>query len=403
MTPVERGPSLWLDYDYCPRPPLHGTHHCDVVVIGGGICGISAALHAARMGFSVMVVESRVVAWGATGRNAGFILAGVAERHSRVAAMYGRERANTLWATTLENHQLMAEEISRSAIPCEYRLRGSIQLSNSGDEDAELRESAELLAQDGFAGHFLEPHEVPEVYRGAGFGGALVIPTDGELDPARFVRGAAEVAEAEGVKIFENTPVMAMDTATQGEVVVETSEGRIHAMVALLCTNAHAAELVPWFEHRVMPTRGQMLATAPAPLLFDCPVYANHGFDYWRQTVAGRIVIGGWRYLDTEGEVGTRDHVHGEIQGAMERFLARFPGLQGVEITHRWSGIMGFSSDGLCQVGAVPGQPGLLAAVGFTGHGFGFAWAAGKSLAQLLAEGRSALSDLLPPRRLSGE
>jgi glycine/D-amino acid oxidase-like deaminating enzyme len=83
----------------------------------------------------------------------------------------------------------------------------------------------------------------------------------------------------------------------------------------------------------------------------------------------------------------------------MTAFLHRFPPLRDVEVTHRWSGTMGFSRDGLPIVGAVPGMPGALAAAGFTGHGFGFAWLAGRALAEMLVEGRSGFADLFTSRR----
>lgn len=394
-----RGPSFWLDYDYQPRPALADDVEVDVIIIGGGLCGVSAALHTRRQGFSVALVEAKSIAFGATGRNAGFILAGVAERHSRVAALHGRQKAAELWALTLENHRRMAEEIRRQNIPCFYQDRGSIQLSSSGSEDAELQASAQLLNEDGFGAQYLAAHETPEVYQKADFGGALLIPDDGALDPARFVRGLAKIAEAEGVRIFEGSPVVEMDTHQEGDVWVRCPGGKIQGAVAFLCTNADARALHGAFQDRVDPNRGQMLATAPVAPLFDRPVYANHGFEYWRQTESGQIVIGGWRYLDVEGEEGNDDRIHPEIQGAMETFLARFPQLKGIEITHRWSGVMGFSKDGLPLVGAVPNQKGMLAAVGFTGHGFGFAYLAGHMLSQLVTEGKSQWDHLLSPRR----
>ena len=146
--------------------------------------------------------------------------------------------------------------------------------------------------------------------------------------------------------------------------------------------------------------RGQMLATAPAPPTFDRPVYADHGFDYWRQLPDGRVVLGGWRNLDPASEVGTADVLHGGIQQRMEEFLHRFAPLRGVPVTHRWSGTMGFSKDGLPLVGPVPGAAGALAGVGFTGHGFGFAMLAGQALAATVDDGRHPFCDDLTPYRL---
>jgi glycine/D-amino acid oxidase-like deaminating enzyme len=169
--------------------------------------------------------------------------------------------------------------------------------------------------------------------------------------------------------------------------------------VALVCVNARVGQLLPWFADKVDPVRGQMLATAPAPRIFDLPIYADHGFDYWRQDALGRVVLGGWRNLDPGSEVGFDDVLHPGIQARMEAFIRRFPPLREVPITHRWSGIMGFSRDGLPMVGPAPGAPGALVAAGFTGHGFGFAWLAGEALATLVTEGQHPVSDTFSPRR----
>ena len=83
----------------------------------------------------------------------------------------------------------------------------------------------------------------------------------------------------------------------------------------------------------------------------------------------------------------------------MREFLTRFKGLEDLTITHQWSGIMGFSQDGLPLIGALPGSQNILIGAGFTGHGFGFAWLAGHSLTQLLTEGQDPFASLCPPSR----
>ena len=102
------------------------------------------------------------------------------------------------------------------------------------------------------------------------------------------------------------------------------------------------------------PVRGQMLCTTPQSPIFERPIYADHGFDYWRQKPDGRIVLGGWRNLDPDSEVGYDETLHGDIQDSMTRFLRQFNGLASVQIETRWSGIMGFqrwSATGWCHTG----------------------------------------------------
>ena len=148
---------------------------------------------------------------------------------------------------------------------------------------------------------------------------------------------------------------------------------------------------------KVDAVRGQMLATAPDKPLFPQPIYANHGYDYWRQDHQGRIVLGGWRNLDPENEVGHDETVSPSIQDNMEAVLRTGGGE--APVSHRWAGIMGFSRDGLPIVGPVPGQPAAVVGAGFTGHGFGFAFSAGVGLADLITEGTNPVVSMFTPHR----
>lgn len=399
MSGLAATPPYWLDGARPLAGELEGHHEAEIVVVGAGVCGASAAWALAEAGVRTAWVEARGVSQGASGRNAGFVLQGTAERYSRAVAVMGRERARAVHQASRDNHRAMAEVREALGIDCGYQRRGSLQLAGSEGEEAELLESAALLREDGFSAEVREGAALDAVYREAGFRVGVHIADDGELDPARFVRGVATQAVERGVALFERSPVTAIEAPAPGEAVVRTAQGEVRAQLVLVCTNAYVGEIVPWFADKVDPVRGQMLATAAAPPLFGCPVYADHGFDYWRQDEAGRVVLGGWRNLDVEGEKGTAEVLHAGIQARMEAFLQRFPGMRGVPVTHRWAGTMGFSRDGLPIVGAVPGMPGALAAVGFTGHGFGFAWLCGRALVELVTEGTSPVADTFSVRR----
>lgn len=392
-------PPYWLDGLGPTTAPLRGRVDADIVLIGGGLCGSAAALALSEAGVRAVWLEARALSSGASGRNAGFILQGTAERYARAIGVMGRERARAVHGVSRDNHRAMADTLTRLGIPCGYMNRGSLQLAGTEAEEAELLESAALLNEDGFSAHVLEGDALAACYREAGFRIGVHLPDDGELNPALFVRGVGAAAVAGGVALHEESPVTRLEAPAAGEVRAFTEHGEVHASLALVATNAAAGQLLPFFADKVDPVRGQMLATAPAPRLFDCPVYADHGFDYWRQDEHGRVVLGGWRNLDPEGEVGTDERLHPGIQQRMTEFLHRFPAMRDVPVTHRWSGTMGFSRDGLPICGPVPGMPGALAAAGFTGHGFGFAFLAGQALVQAALEGQSPYCEMFTPRR----
>ena len=391
------GTPYWLEQAPILSEPLAGERSVDVVVIGAGITGTAAARLLVKSGITVGLVEARKVAYSATGRNAGFILQGTAERYNRAVELMGRERAMAIHQYSLENHDAIKRCIKEDGIECGYKRRGSLQLAGTKEEEAELIESLELLNEDGFKAELRR--DLPEHYREAGFNFGVFLPQDGELHPAQYVRGCVRKLQEQGLLLFEETSVQQLIDTPDGVTLI-CSNGSIKAQLAIVCTNAYLPQLLPVFKGKIDPVRGQMLATAPAPRLFEVPIYADHGYDYWRQDDQGRIVLGGWRNLDPEGEVGYEELLHEDIQNNMRQFLNRFKALQGIELTHSWSGIMGFSYDGLPLLGMVPNTSSTLVAAGFTGHGFGFGQLAGEAVAEVALEGSHPFASLLSCRRI---
>jgi len=387
---------FWLDVPHQQYPTLSKDIHVDAVVIGGGICGISTAYALEAQGLQVAVLEARTIASGATGRNAGFILQGTAERYNRAIEIMGHEKAKTVHSWSVRNHEMMADVIQKHNISCDYQQLGSLQLAGSEKEEEELIASALALQEDGFDAVIRSEKEMPSEYIQAGFRMGVYLPKDGELQPAKFVRGVAKTLQK--TQIFEHSSALSIEDDNNG-VLVHTKDGTIRAEIAFACTNAYTKNLFPQLQNWIDPVRGQMLTTAPLPRLFPYPIYADHGYDYWRQDREGRIILGGWRNLDPNAEVGFEETLHEGIQDNMTRFLKMFPGLEALDVTHRWSGIMGFSKDGLPILGSIPSYQATLIAAGFTGHGFGFAWLAGAAIAELALEGEHPFCSLLSSRR----
>src|SRR5207244_340053 len=136
--------SIWLD-EVAPddHPPLDRDTSADVAIVGAGIAGIATAYHLARAGVKPIVLEARTVAEAASGRNAGFLLAGVAENFAAAAKRYGEERALRVWRFTRHNQQLVREVVAREQIDCDLAWNGSAQLAGDDSEWAEARASAE--------------------------------------------------------------------------------------------------------------------------------------------------------------------------------------------------------------------------------------------------------------------
>jgi glycine/D-amino acid oxidase-like deaminating enzyme len=346
------------------------------VVVGGGIAGVATAYHLRRGGAKVVLLEARTIAEAASGRNAGFLLAGVAENFIAASRRYGEANTLRIWRFTRRNQALVRDLVQRHAIACDLAWKGSDQIAGDDEEWREIQASAERLRGEGVAVR-LSPEACVATY-----------VDDGELHPARYVRGLARAFAAAGGAIYERSPA----TAVSGREA-RTTDATARAGAVVVCTNAYAAHLVPL---RIRPVRGQMLATAPLPhRVFERPAYAHRGFRYWRQRDDGRILVGGWRDTAIDEEIGEDERATEVIQGQLDRFVhERAPD---AAITHRWAGTMGFSHDGLPYVGAT--ADGIFVNAGFTGHGMAFATATGALVADLIGGHRPDDTDLFAPER----
>lgn len=334
----------------------------DVLIVGGGIAGTSLLWHLARRRIDAVLVEQHHLAWGASGRNAGFLLAGVASSYTEAVKTYGRELARQTWEITNENHDRMIE--AARGMDVGHRRLGSAVMPASDEERALLVESEQLLRDDGFEARW--------------DGSRLLNPRDGEVDPSRMV--AALAVQAKSGAIREGVRVTSLAPRRHG-VLVSSGDAECDACVVVLATNAYAPQLVPSL--KIQPTRAQMVATAPeANAVADVPVYSNFGYRYWRQLATGEVLLGGWRDTSLETEKTLEDEPTAEIQAHLDEALA---GMHvRARVTHRWAGTMGFTETGLPLAGAVDAMPNVYVCAGFTGHGMGFAFITAKRVAEAI-------------------
>ncbi len=326
----------------------------DVIVIGGGITGVSLMHHLAARGVRAVLVERDHLAAGASGRNAGFLLAGVADSYAEAVRIFGRERAREIWAVTNENHDRQIEAAGSADVG--HRRLGSLTLAASDEEARDLEESCELLHEDGFEASW--------------DGRGLLNPRDGEVYPTRLVEALASGNIVEGINV----------TAIDG-TTVHADAASCDAGAVILATNGYTSALVPSIE--IQPTRAQMCATAPVrERVCEQPTYSHFGYRYWRQVASGEVLVGGWRDTSMETEKTDVAEPTPEIQAHIERKAHELA--PGVAITHNWAGIMGFTTTGLPLVGTVEGMKDVYVCAGFNGHGMGFAFMSAKQLVESL-------------------
>jgi glycine/D-amino acid oxidase-like deaminating enzyme len=332
----------------------------DVMVIGGGIAGVSLLRHLESRRIDAVLVERSHLASGASGRNAGFLLAGVAANYAQAVRTYGRDKAREVWELTNENHDRMIEAARGQEIG--YRRLGSVTVPLEDEERQQLVESAELLQEDGFQAR----------WDGAG----LVNPRDGEVDPSALVAALARQARPGAIR--EGVNVVGLESRRSG-VLITAGESQCEAGVVVLATNAYTPQLVP--SVKIVANRAQMMATAPqSKRIAEMPTYSHFGYHYWRQLASGEVLIGGWRDTSMNTELTYDAEATTEIQDRLDGAAAEL-GATG-QVTHRWAGIMGFTESGLPMAGPVDGMPNVYICAGFTGHGMGFAFMTAKEVVE---------------------
>lgn len=365
-----------MTVSYWRRTERLGVLACDVLVVGAGICGVSAALHLQRRGLSVIVVERERLGSGASTRNAGFLMRGCADCYSAAAREFGRERAAFLWRLTEEN----LAGLRREGVGALAGTRDvpSVLAALREDECEALRTSERMMREDGFAVAWQDARSNTgdSLWRNAKVLGALVNPGDASCNSREVIE---HLRSRLNCPVHEGQEVFACE-ADGAHVVVRTTDARIRARHVLVCTNAYAPLLLPGLAEHVTPRRGQMLALrANAARRLDASYYINFGSEYLRQHADGTIVVGGCRTYHAEREVGYEDKVTPWVQADLERFARGVLGEFGAEeVVARWAGTMGFSRTHLPLIGPTWGENSAEGRVwlcgGFTGHGMSMAY-----------------------------
>ncbi|MGH9921653.1 MAG: NAD(P)/FAD-dependent oxidoreductase, partial [Nitrososphaerales archaeon] len=332
----------WLVGKQRSFPVLKHDTHADVAVIGAGITGASVCYWLSNK-CNVVLLEKEAVASQASGRNAGFILTGTSDYYSRAIERYGHKKARAIWRVTQLNHDLLENHVFNDD-ECDHARSGSYLVATSDKEMQDLHQSVNLLKKDGFNYKFLSEGEINAVLSSNNPSGAAYNAMDGEVNPVKLVEALVRRAKDSGTRVFEKTTVKRI-TPQKGGFRIMTDHATVNSDFVVLATNAYTPMLHTYFKDKIMPVRGQMLATNPIDKRFKGVFYANYGHEYWRQTHDGRMLVGGFRELDLTREKGYRLGTTKKIQKSLEKLLAQMSLKFRVE--YRWSGIMGFTRDHL--------------------------------------------------------
>jgi gamma-glutamylputrescine oxidase len=373
-------PPYWLVEDESPiaSTPLDGP--AEVEIVGGGITGVACAHALAEGGVHVRLHDGRRIAGGASGRNGGFALRGMAAPYDVMVGSVGRDTARALWEWT-ERELVALTALAGDA----FRQVGSLRIAVDDEERDELRAEHDAMVADGIAVEWIDEPPGPTEGR---FTAGLRHPPDGALQPARLVRRLAGLAAAAGAEIVEHHRIESLD--------------ELEAPTVIVCTDGYPSGLLGAIEGLIVPTRGQVIATEPLEDLgFAVPHYGRHGFDYWHQDEHGRLVAGGFRDISMDSEFTDQELLTDTVQSALAAFVNELAGRE-VRVDYRWAGIFGLVLDFLPAVGPVPGSDRVWVAGGYSGHGNVLGFSCGRLVAKAVRGEHDPLLATFAPTRLLG-
>lgn len=395
--------SFWMDsagmWNDPVRPPLRGAQKADVVIVGGGFCGMATAHHlAGRMpGKRIVLLEGARCGYGASGRNGGFADPGMPGL-GWVYETLGPEGARAYWdATALGLAQIHA---FASEYDCDLEANGSLELATDPAHLDDLAEQQRRYRSMGLETELLDRAAVQRAIASDRFVGGLRIPSHAVLNPAKLALGMRSAIEAAGVVISERSKVLAIEPGRP--VRIRTEYADIETAKAVVALNGYAPQ-IGLFAERILPLTNYVCATEPlsSAQLASIGWNGREGladtrtqFMYLRLTKDGRIVFGGESSPYFYGSSPATGAYRPSIERLQKSLLATFPQLEGIGFTHAWGGTMGFTRDFVPSIGRLGDSDDVFYGVGFCGEGVVMTQLAGMILARLVAGEEDSLTRL---------
>jgi glycine/D-amino acid oxidase-like deaminating enzyme len=388
----------WWD-ETCAMPDrstLAGEHRCDVVIIGGGFTGVSAALHLAGAGVAATVLENRYVGWGASGRNGGFCcLGGGMLDNAALDKQVGRAGRDAWRQAERAAVNLVDDLTTRFGIDVDRHSNGETQLAHRPKDMEEMRAQVGYYADSyGIEARLTEKSNLESEGMNAGFHGALTIPVGFGLNPRKYIDGLAVAAENAGAQIFHDTPATSV-TRENGKFRVETPTGAVIAEKVIFATNGYSSEDLPdWFAARYMPTQSSIIVTRPMTqseldaqgwTSMQASYDTRHLLHYFRLMPDNRMLFG-----VRGGLMASAGSEERTIKRARADFDAMFPAWRDVATPNAWSGMVCIARNRMPFVGEIPNESGIFASLCYHGNGVAMASYSGALLADLVQEKSSS-------------
>lgn len=367
-------------------PTVDRDISCDVVIIGAGFTGISAAYHLATDGIDVCLLDAQYPAFGASGRNGGFCCLGGTMADDRILdRRYGTNGRRDYHACEAAAVDLVQSLISDLNLSVDQHSKGETIMAHR-PKDAKALAQATSFDQDnyGVSSVYHEQDELRQLGLNSQFYGASTLPIGFGLNPQKYAYGLLAAAQSLGVQVFAKSPA---DTLTGS--TVSTNGHKIRAKKIIIATNGYSSEnLVSWMRSRFMPVQSSVLVTRPMSQdelqsqgwTSDQMAYDTRNMLHYFRLMPDRRFLFGMR-----GGIFATPKSEAKIQRQIRaNFEMLFPNWSQVETDHYWSGLVCLTRSYLPYVGPIPDQENVFTGFGYHGNGVAMASYCGAILADLV-------------------
>ncbi|PKH05521.1 FAD-dependent oxidoreductase [Moritella sp. Urea-trap-13] len=401
-----------LETDYrnnVPPQSLMADTVADVCIVGGGYTGLWTAIQLKQQqpSLDVMIIEKSLCGSGASGRNGGCMLTW-STKYLSMQRLYGEAQAVELVKASEQAVAEIEAFCLQHNIDAELRRDGTLftatNAAQTGGLDATLAalDKHELNSWQAWQAQKVQRHAGSELHQTGHFS-----PVAASVQPGKLARGLKRVAEQFGVRIYENTPMLAIkDNSlnslslrnstkdTKHKVVINTPQGTIYATKAVMALNAWMLEQFPKFKNKIVVVSSDMAITKPIPeklkkmgLVDGKTVLDSRTFvHYYRSTPDGRLMLGKggnhFSYANAVRPLFNQPTRYGKL--LRQSFDKLFPTLVDEEFAVTWTGPSDRSATGLPFFGKIEETGNIYYGFGYSGSGVGQTWIGGKILASML-------------------
>ncbi|ODT30020.1 MAG: oxidoreductase [Kaistia sp. SCN 65-12] len=390
QSPISPGRS-WYEDSAGPRPvypALDGDRQADVVIVGGGFTGLSAAAHLAKAGADVVLIEAHRFGDGASGRNGGQFGTGQRAWAEEMEAEYGFSRAKVLFDLAEEAKAHVLDFAAANEIDIDF-VPGQLSVAHRKRHVDAYKAHADIMANRFGYPHisFMDARETAERLGSTHYFGGVRDTGTGHIHPLKLVTGTARAAAKAGAHLFEQTAATGI-AANGGKVRVATRSGTVTARKCLVAVNAYGGALEPVSAAHIMPIGSFIGATVPLDA-YPQVLPGGEAVDdsrfvvrYFRKSKDGRLLFGGREIY----AVSDPSDIH---VGIRKQIAEIYPALKDVEITHGWGGYVGITMPRKPFVREI--MPNVIAAGGYSGHGVMLSNFVGRLYAETVAGNRDRL------------